>query len=90
MSDKLWECKDCETGFPTAEAFVYHVPTCVPREHSDLILQNAGIWLRSFVKLHNTAVMEIKYRETKSFTKINRLAKNVEEWLKTNHMQAME
>lgn len=87
MNNSNFPCKDCEFEFPTAKAFVNHIPNCVPyNSDASLYLQNAALFLRDWVKATRTL--------TKKFTKtgkwihpLEKLEKNTLAWLVANKLQ---
>jgi hypothetical protein len=88
-------CKDCETEFGTAKAFVDHVPECIPyNSGASLQLQNAAMFLREFmlegikiVKIGQINDLTLGFPKRTKRTPLEKLLANTWKWLKANKLQ---
>lgn len=93
--DTGFPCRDCGIRFPTAKLFVEHIDGCEP-SYADgfdpegkpgLFLQNAAIFLRTWVKTGQRALHEMPESEPPSAADIRKLIKDTKAWLKQHNLQ---
>jgi hypothetical protein len=85
MNKRLFPCRDCGLEFLTGGDFSAHLPTCEKNYNPDasLQLQNAAMFLRDWVRIHNES--SIAYKEAHPL--VRKLAKDTKSWLVGNKLQ---
>lgn len=84
MNDHVFPCKDCQRAFRSAEAFVDHIPTCVPVESMSVLLQQAATLLRQWVKVNGDTPINLSLKD---FNRLKNLSDKTKNWLGTSDLR---